>query len=83
MSEGESARRGFFGWFEADHPAPSTLADADRVALVLALPETRWSPPEDGRAGTDHAPSLLARAPRLRCDPIDDAALAAHAPGPC
>ena len=119
LAPGESARRGFFGWCEDDHPAPSTAADAGRVARVLALPEARWSPPEGGgieaaeAAGADPAtqapsrfaglssgrsssptsspkpsptpspaPSLLVRAPALACDPIDESALAVHAPGP-
>lgn len=82
LAPGESTRRGFFGWFEPDHPAPSTAADADRVALVQALPEAAWTPPEGGRPDAAPPPSLLARAPRLDGDPIDDAALAAHAPGP-
>lgn len=82
LAPGESVRRGFFGWFEADHPAPSSPADAERVSRVQALPEARWTPPEGGRPQPAAAPSLLVRAPALACAPVDDAALAAHAPGP-
>ena len=82
LAPGESARRGFFGCFEADHPAPSTPADADQADRVRALPEAAWSPPEGGQPAVPHAASLLARAPRLQGDALDEAALAAHAPLP-
>ncbi len=37
----ERSRRGFFGWFEADHPAPSSAADLTAVDKALTLPEAR------------------------------------------
>ena len=82
LAPGASAHRGFFGWFEADHPAPSAPADAVYADRARALPEAAWSPPAGGRPAVPHATSLLARAPRLRCDVPDEAALARHAPGP-
>ena len=38
--------RGFFGWFEADHPAASSDADLAFVGRALALPEA--APPAGG-----------------------------------
>ena len=82
LTSGASVQRGFFGWFEEDHPAPSTPADADRLARVLALPEARWAPPEGAACDAAPSPSLLVRAPALACHALGEAALADHAPGP-
>jgi cellobiose phosphorylase len=39
LKPGESSRRGFFGWFEEDHPAATSNLDLAFVDRVLALPE--------------------------------------------
>jgi cellobiose phosphorylase len=39
LQPGAVARRGFFAWFEADHPAASSSADLRFVEQALALPE--------------------------------------------
>ena len=39
LQPGERAERGFFGWFEEDHPAATSSADLAFVDLALALPE--------------------------------------------
>ncbi|MBK1717547.1 GH36-type glycosyl hydrolase domain-containing protein [Thiocystis violacea] len=39
LEPGERTRRGFFGWFEADHPEATSNADLARIERVLALPE--------------------------------------------
>jgi cellobiose phosphorylase len=44
LSPGERASTGFFGWFNADHPAATSAADLDAVNSALSLPEA--SPPE-------------------------------------
>ncbi|MCU0735390.1 MAG: hypothetical protein MUF20_07685 [Methylotetracoccus sp.] len=38
---GDVADKGFFGWFEADHPAASSETDLNFVDRVLALPEAQ------------------------------------------
>ncbi len=38
---GAGADRGFFGWFEADHPAASSDADLSLVDAALSLPEAK------------------------------------------
>ena len=39
LPPGGRAARGFFGWFEADHPEATSTADLAWVERVLALPE--------------------------------------------
>lgn len=39
LEPGQGARRGFFGWFEEDHPAATSAADLVFVDQALALPE--------------------------------------------
>jgi cellobiose phosphorylase len=39
LDPGARLQRGFFGWFEADHPAASSPADLTFVDQALALPE--------------------------------------------
>ena len=48
---GQMLQRGFFGCFEADHPAASSVADLTRLSSLLALPTRAWSaPPHAGWA---------------------------------
>jgi len=61
----QKSTRGFFAWFEADHPSATSDADLDRVDAALALPEAScppWpaDPTADGGTG-----SLFATAPLL------------------
>jgi hypothetical protein len=37
LEPGARVERGFFGWFEADHPEASSEADLFRVEQALAL----------------------------------------------
>jgi cellobiose phosphorylase len=39
LASGESARLGFFGWFEADHPAATSDADLTLVDKAMAVAE--------------------------------------------
>jgi cellobiose phosphorylase len=41
LARGTTVRRGFFGWFEEDHPTASSPADLTFVDQALALPEAR------------------------------------------
>ncbi len=41
LTPGSTLTRGFFGWFEADHPAASSAADLHIVARARALPEAQ------------------------------------------
>ena len=44
LASGARLQRGFFGWFEADHPAASSPADLTFVDQALALPEATTVP---------------------------------------
>ncbi len=67
LAPGASSRKGFFSWFEADHPAASGAADLSFINRALALPEA--APPDwpAASAATRPAPSLFASAPPLAC----------------
>jgi cellobiose phosphorylase len=85
LAPGQQLQRGFFGWFEPDHPAASGPADLDRLARVRALPEWQWAPPPGvfdtatpvlPAEGPAAAASLFSRAPLWPAEPPDEAALA-------
>ena len=65
LQPGERAERGFFGWFEEDHPAATSSSDLTFVDLALALPEAlpRWSGQAD--EAMMPTPSLFSTAPLL------------------
>ena len=67
--------RGFFGWFEADHPDATSAADLALVDRALALPEATPTPDRSDPAGERPAATLFGDAP-LRALDLDDAALA-------
>ncbi len=78
LAPGARAARGFFGWFEPDHPAPSSQGDLAIVDRALALPEA--TPPAGPRAqapGGAPAKSLFASRPLLEARELDPAGLAA------
>jgi cellobiose phosphorylase len=77
LAPGASATLGFFGWFEADHPAATSAADLAVVARALALPEAAPPPFDDDDAAPapPDPPSLFASAPLLPALDVDDAAL--------
>lgn len=51
LAPGEKAERGFFGWFEADHPAATSNADLVFVDKALALPEASYPLSPEERTG--------------------------------
>ena len=60
LAPGATARRGFFGWFEEDHPAASSSpADLTFVDQALALPETKAAPAGSARSGNGSASATL------------------------
>jgi cellobiose phosphorylase len=75
LAPGAAATRGFFAWFEADHPAATSDADVAAVDRALALPEA--SPPRaDTPAGAAPAATLFSARPILRCRELTDAEIA-------
>jgi cellobiose phosphorylase len=54
LEPGARAERGFFGWFEEDHPAATSSADLRFVDEALALPEAVHPPFPIGAVGGGH-----------------------------
>jgi 1,2-beta-oligoglucan phosphorylase len=70
--------RGFFGWFEENHPAATSTADLAFVDQALALPEARSVP--DRRvevSGTKSAATVFSARPMLTSLDLSEAELAA------
>ena len=75
---GQTVQRGFFGCFEADHPAASSVADLARLPAVLALPARAWTAPQHrGAAHTAGAAGVVAVASTSTSTPAN---LFSHAP---
>jgi 1,2-beta-oligoglucan phosphorylase len=73
-----TAHRGFFGWFEADHPAATSTADLACVDQALALPEARSVPVRRVEAsGAKSAATLFSARPMLTSLDLSEAELAA------
>lgn len=65
LEPGERAERGFFGWFEQDHPAETSSKDLAFVDLALALPEALPAWPDYASEPSLTSPSLFCSAPLL------------------
>jgi len=77
LASGAAAVRGFFGWFEPDHPAVTTDADVGFVDRALALPEAAASRPGATiAAGTPPGATLFSARPMLASRDLDDTEVA-------
>ncbi|CAN2536067.1 1,2-beta-oligoglucan+phosphorylase [Methylocapsa aurea] len=66
LAPGERVERGFFGWFEPDHSAPTSAADMAFVDRASTLPEARSAWPSLGsKRAVVYPPSLFCSAPLL------------------
>jgi len=65
LARGEHAERGFFGWFEQDHPAATSSKDLAFVDLALALPEAAPARSHCANEQSAPPPSLFCSAPLL------------------
>jgi len=65
LEPGQRAERGFFGWFEADHPAATAAADLVFVDRALTLPEASPLRASEADKGVIPAASLFNTAPLL------------------
>ena len=72
LEPGASLNKGFFSWFEADHPAASGEADLAIAGRALALPEARPPAWLDETSTVRPACSLFASAPLLACRGLSD-----------
>ena len=71
LQPGHKTTRGFFTWFEADHPAATSDADISRIDAALALPEAACPPWPGGEAPSPTA-GLFATAPWLETKDLTD-----------
>jgi cellobiose phosphorylase len=73
LEPGAVAERSFFGWFEEDHPAATSVADLVFVDKAMGLPEavpaTHRKPP----GGSKPAMSLFSAAPLLNAEELTEA----------
>jgi len=65
LEPGSGVARGFFGWFESDHPAASSAGDLLFVEKALELPEALPPPSSSAPRGLRTAPTLFTDAPVL------------------
>jgi cellobiose phosphorylase len=65
--------RGFFAWFEPDHPAATSAADLAAVERALALPEASAPPVAAGPDAAAPAATIFSARPLLRCRDLTDA----------
>jgi cellobiose phosphorylase len=65
LAPGERVVRGFFGWFEADHPPPTSDADLAFADRAAALPEARGGPERASLKARGPSPAPGPRAFRL------------------
>ncbi len=68
LEPGARVERGFFGWFEPDHPAATSAADLAFVDRALALPEA--APVREEATTATFVPppaTLFSAGPRLAC----------------
>jgi len=72
LQPGEKTTRGFFAWFEADHPDATSDADTSRIDAALALPEAACPPWPAHEAPSPAAGGLFARAPWLETGDLTD-----------
>lgn len=78
LAPGEKTSRGFFAWFEPDHPAATSDADLAKADAALALPEAAAPAMDSGAVGRCGATSLFAPAPVLETLDLDEADIARH-----
>lgn len=81
LQPGAKVARGFFGWFESDHPSATSVDDVSKIDAVLALPEAaapRWP---DRLESTQPVESLFTSAPLLEALLLDETAAGEFFPG--
>ncbi|MGA2366898.1 MAG: hypothetical protein ABSG12_15575, partial [Steroidobacteraceae bacterium] len=82
LEPGQSIAAGFFGTLLADHPEATAASDLERVAVVLALPESTPAAPEGGTASLPAAATLFSAARLLDALELDEGRLHELFPGP-
>jgi cellobiose phosphorylase len=73
LEPGAVAERGYFGWFEEDHPAATSAADLVVVDKAMGLPEAVPAHRQKPLAGSKPATSLFSAAPLLNSQELTEA----------
>jgi cellobiose phosphorylase len=73
LEPGAVAERGFFGWFEENHPAATSVADLVVVDKAMGLPEAVPATHLKAPAGSKPATSLFSAAPLLNAQELTEA----------
>jgi cellobiose phosphorylase len=76
LQPGETAKGGFFGWFEEDHPASTSARDLLFVDKAMRLPEARAASGLNKALGSKPAPTLFSSAPLLNAQNLTEAEIA-------
>jgi 1,2-beta-oligoglucan phosphorylase len=76
LGQGEVIERGFFGWFEADHPEATSADDLVIVDNAMGLPEAVPAFDSDAPYGTAPSASLFTSAPLLDSQDLTEAEIA-------
>jgi cellobiose phosphorylase len=76
LKPGTKIKTGFFGWFEANHPAATSAADLVFVDKAIGLPEA--APPGEWKkpGGSRPAATLFSDAPLLEAQELNEAEIA-------
>jgi 1,2-beta-oligoglucan phosphorylase len=72
IEPGDTAERGFFGWFEPDHAQASSPSDLDFVLKALSLPEAAPTEKPAPPNGLEQARTLFSSAPILEAIDLDE-----------
>ena len=78
LAPGEKTSRGFFAWFDPDHPDATSGADLAKADAALALPEAAVPGGRPHAAQRSDATSLFAPARVLGALDLDEAAISSH-----
>lgn len=76
LGRGEVIERGFFGWFEADHPEATSANDLVFVDSAIGLPEAVPVFDSNAPCGSEPPASLFASAPLLDAQDLSEADIA-------
>ena len=76
LERGEVIERGFFGWFEADHPEATSADDLVFVDKAMGLPEAVPAFDSNAPYGIEPPASLFASAPLLDARDLTEADIA-------
>jgi len=76
LKPGAEIKTGFFGWFEENHPAATSVADLAIIDKAMILPEAAGSNDSSSPEGSKPGATLFTSAPLLEAQDLTQAELA-------